>query len=58
MNILDIGGGFPGTANPEVSFDEMANVINKTLEKEFPVNYIDNLEIIAEPGKFKIKFKT
>lgn len=50
MHILDIGGGFPGNSNPTVSFDEIANVISHTLDREFPVNYTENFEVIAEPG--------
>lgn len=52
MNILDIGGGYPGTSNPVVSFDEISNVISHTLDNLFPVNYVENLEIIAEPGRY------
>jgi len=52
MHILDIGGGFPGCSKPVVSFDEIANVVSHTLNREFPVNYVEGLEIIAEPGRY------
>lgn len=52
MQLLDIGGGFPGVANPIVSFNEIAETINLAVEREFPVNYVENLEIIAEPGRY------
>ena len=52
MRLLDIGGGFPGVANPIVSFDEIAETINLAIDREFPVNYVENLEIIAEPGRY------
>jgi len=50
MTLIDIGGGFPGTDNAKVQFEEMADVINKSIDELF----IDNLEIkfIAEPGRY------
>ena len=38
MNLIDIGGGFPGTDDATVQFEIMAEVINKS--------------IIAEPGRY------
>eukprot|EP00045_Choanoeca_perplexa_P017203 m.246243 g.246243 ORF g.246243 m.246243 type:complete len:438 (+) comp17472_c0_seq1:180-1493(+) len=59
MTILDIGGGFPGTAMAStvtqganavsVSFDEIAGTIKSTLESEFAQK---GLTVIAEPGRF------
>ena len=50
MHLLDIGGGFTGESKLSDLFDETANVISDTLSREFPINYVENLEIIAEPG--------
>jgi len=56
MNILDIGGGFPGTSDPRVSFDEIAFAVNQALDKHFPAVDDDGQEtkisIIAEPGRY------
>ena len=48
MNMLDIGGGFPGADNQ--FFEQIATVINQQIEKHFP----ENVEIIAEPGRFLV----
>ena len=48
MNVLDIGGGFPGADNQ--FFEQIATVINQQIEKHFP----ENVEIIAEPGRFLV----
>ncbi|XP_053378502.1 probable ornithine decarboxylase [Mercenaria mercenaria] len=50
MNILDIGGGFPGEQNTFERFKEITEVINKTLLDLFLPE--DNVEIIAEPGRY------
>ena len=47
MNVLDIGGGYPGNDNH--FFAEIAKVINSKIEKHFNTN----VEIIAEPGMFE-----
>ena len=44
MNVLDIGGGFPGNDNQ--FFEELAVVINQQIENHFQ----QTIEIIAEPG--------
>lgn len=49
MNLLDIGGGFPGDDDGVVSFGEIAHVINPLLASYFPS---DSVEVIAEPGRF------
>ena len=48
MNVLDIGGGFPGADN--YFFKQIAAVINQQIEKHFP----NNVEVIAEPGRFLV----
>ncbi|XP_075222924.1 ornithine decarboxylase-like isoform X2 [Lycorma delicatula] len=48
MNILDIGGGFPG--NKGTSIDKIAEIVNSTLDLHFPPS--EGINIIAEPGRF------
>ena len=48
MNVLDIGGGFPGNDNQ--FFEEFAAVINQQIENHFQ----QNIQIIAEPGRFLV----
>lgn len=48
MNILDIGGGFPGT-NPNL-FAEIAYEVQEALDEHFPPDC--NVDIIAEPGRY------
>jgi ornithine decarboxylase len=55
LQILDIGGGFPGTDDAEIKFEDIAHTINESIntyfpEKDFPEEY--NLQIIAEPGRY------
>jgi diaminopimelate decarboxylase len=52
MTVLDVGGGFPGFASEEIDFPTIANVINDALETYFPEEANQNVEIIAEPGRF------
>lgn len=52
MNILDIGGGFPGVdlTGDQPTFSDIANVINEALDLHFPVE--SEVKIIAEPGRY------
>jgi len=50
MDLLDIGGGFPGSKGPYISFEEIANVVNQSLEEHFPPEC--GVTIIAEPGRY------
>lgn len=52
MNLLDIGGGFPGSEDVELKFEEITAVINLALDKYFPAD--GNVKIIAEPGRFYV----
>ncbi|XP_063047132.1 ornithine decarboxylase 1-like [Engraulis encrasicolus] len=52
MNLLDIGGGFPGKEHTKLKFEEYTAVINPALEKYFPVN--SGVKIIAEPGRYYV----
>jgi ornithine decarboxylase len=50
MNLIDIGGGFPGTDDAKVTFEAMAEVINKGIDELFFDN--PNIKFIAEPGRY------
>ncbi|KAK3585248.1 hypothetical protein CHS0354_006294 [Potamilus streckersoni] len=52
MNLLDIGGGFPGFVSPLVSFDEIAEIVNEALELHFPL--LESVRIIGEPGRYVV----
>ena len=53
LEILDIGGGFPGHEQGEVSFREMSANIQTSLAEHFPVTkYGRSLRMIAEPGRY------
>ncbi|XP_061650534.1 ornithine decarboxylase [Phyllopteryx taeniolatus] len=52
MNLLDIGGGFPGSEDAELKFEEITAVINPALDKYFPAD--GGVSIIAEPGRFYV----
>ncbi|XP_052074504.1 ornithine decarboxylase-like isoform X1 [Mytilus californianus] len=53
MNILDIGGGFPGQKNVQtnITFEKIATAVNLSLDKYFPGK---NVRIIAEPGRYYV----
>lgn len=48
LNILDIGGGFPGCDDDIITFEQIADEINKAIDMYF--NDID-VKFIAEPGR-------
>ncbi|XP_068158035.1 ornithine decarboxylase 1-like [Drosophila tropicalis] len=50
MNLLDIGGGFPGANDEE--FEKIANVVNESLERDFSD---PGIKIISEPGRFFVE---
>lgn len=50
LNLLDIGGGFPGFDQPEINFDEVTCTINSSINKLFPEG--SGVRIIAEPGRY------
>jgi ornithine decarboxylase len=51
MFLLDIGGGFPAPYDDTVRpFRELANVINRELDRLFP----KKIQILAEPGRFMV----
>jgi ornithine decarboxylase len=47
MKVLDIGGGFPGDDDQEVSFEAIARLLRPALTEDF-----SDVRIIAEPGRF------
>jgi ornithine decarboxylase len=52
ISIIDIGGGFPGV-NLNISFEDIANKINKGLEDFFQVELENkSIKFIAEPGRY------
>lgn len=56
--LIYAGGGFPGTSNAAISFDETASAINEALELHFPEYDADGckskVQIIAEPGRYYV----
>lgn len=50
MQLLDVGGGFPGQESAPITFKEVAVVLNQALDQYFPSE--SNVRIIAEPGRF------
>ncbi|OXB63064.1 hypothetical protein ASZ78_016786 [Callipepla squamata] len=52
MYLLDIGGGFPGSEDVKLKFEEITNVINPALDKYFPLD--SEVTIIAEPGRYYV----
>jgi ornithine decarboxylase len=51
MNLLDIGGGFPAPYDHTVKpFSELAKILNRELDRLFD----DDIEILAEPGRFMV----
>ncbi|XP_076155759.1 ornithine decarboxylase [Alosa pseudoharengus] len=52
MTLLDIGGGFPGSEDAKLKFEEITAVINPALDKYFPVD--SGVKVIAEPGRYYV----
>ncbi|XP_028412232.1 ornithine decarboxylase-like [Dendronephthya gigantea] len=52
FSLLDVGGGFPGSASKDICFEQVCSVLNKTLDECFPVS--SGVRIIAEPGRFYV----
>ncbi|XP_075454467.1 ornithine decarboxylase [Ascaphus truei] len=52
MHLLDIGGGFPGSEDVKLKFEEVTAVINPALDKYFPTD--SGVRIIAEPGRYYV----
>ncbi|KAM4598208.1 ornithine decarboxylase-like [Polymixia lowei] len=52
MSLLDIGGGFPGTDDFQVTFGEISADVNQALDEVFPPDC--GVQIIAEPGRYYV----
>ncbi|XP_040061663.3 ornithine decarboxylase-like [Ixodes scapularis] len=50
MNVLDIGGGFPGGLRKQDTMTEVCGAIRSAIDKQFPPS--SGVKIIAEPGQF------
>ena len=50
MYLFDIGGGFPGSEDTKLKFEEVISVINPALDKYFPSD--SGMRITAEPGRY------
>ncbi len=49
LNLVDIGGGFPVPYDPGVpQFEKLGSILNSEFARLFP----DDIEIVAEPGRF------
>ena len=52
MNLVDVGGGFPGYATSQISFAGVAALLRPTIQRLFPKS--ENFQLIAEPGRFMV----
>lgn len=52
MNVLDIGGGYPGVDGDVVTFESVAEIINASIASEFAD--VPDLRVFAEPGRFMV----
>lgn len=50
FKLLDIGGGFPGSPDSAISFEDVCNTLNPLFEEHFPAS--SGVRIIGEPGRF------
>ncbi|ORX52269.1 ornithine decarboxylase [Piromyces finnis] len=48
FTLLDVGGGFPGSDNENISFGEVCEVLRTAVDKYFPAH----VRVIAEPGRY------
>lgn len=53
LNILDLGGGFPGDSFSRI--DEFSGEINRALDENFPLEEFPSLKIFSEPGRYFIE---
>jgi ornithine decarboxylase len=54
MDIIDIGGGFPGINNDTIIFENIASIINKSIDELFH-DKIDKINFISEPGRYFVE---
>ena len=50
MDLIDIGGGFPGIDDSKVSFESMTEVINTSIDELYGED--TTIKFIAEPGRY------
>ena len=50
LELLDIGGGFPGHEQGDISFAEISDYINSSLAEHFQKH--GDIRVIAEPGRY------
>lgn len=50
LDLLDIGGGFPGQRSAKITFQEIVDELSPALEKHFPKS--TGVRIISEPGRY------
>jgi len=50
LDVLDIGGGFPGVDSGALSFEDIATPLRRALDRVFPASR--GVRLIAEPGRF------
>ncbi|CAI5737429.1 unnamed protein product [Hyaloperonospora brassicae] len=50
FELLDIGGGFPGTETGPIRFEDCARELRQSLARHFPVD--SGVRVISEPGRF------
>jgi len=50
MDVLDVGGGFPGVDTAELAFADIAAALRVGFRRHFPASR--GVEIIAEPGRY------
>lgn len=53
LNLLDIGGGFPGENFHRI--DEFSVKINRALDLSFPAEKFPDLNILSEPGRYFVE---
>uniref|UniRef100_A0A8C5KXL4 Ornithine decarboxylase n=1 Tax=Jaculus jaculus TaxID=51337 RepID=A0A8C5KXL4_JACJA len=52
MYLLDFGGGFPGSEDVKLKFEEITSVMNPALDKYFPSDC--GVRIVAQPGRYYV----
>lgn len=53
LNIVDLGGGYPGENFHKI--DEFSAKINRALDRSFPVEEFPGLNILSEPGRYFVE---
>lgn len=53
LNLLDIGGGYPGENFHKI--DEFSAKINRALDLSFPAEKFPDLDILSEPGRYFVE---